>query len=198
MCGAQVTLSDHEGEGSSQLLENLRRTCAINGVSGVEVVAVSWGVFSPGVLQLEAPDVILASDCFYDSKGVCVCVCACACVFVCVCACVCACVFVCACVCVCVCVYFQCELQFWYPYKVQIFCRLYQCICSLFVHLGVALTEPVTLYVCSPLKISRMYLQLLPSSWGLNLTAGSGQHTRREGMCSPCVSDRLSVNDTAL
>ena len=65
--GAHVTLSDHEG--NPQLLENLRHTCTINGVSGVEVMAISWGVFSPTLLQLEPQDVILASDCFYDSKG---------------------------------------------------------------------------------------------------------------------------------
>ena len=67
-CGAHVTLSDREG--NPQLLKNLRHTCAINGLEDqVEVIPISWGVFSPAVLQMEAPDVILASDCFYDSKG---------------------------------------------------------------------------------------------------------------------------------
>ncbi len=68
-CGAQVTLSDREGERSTHLLENLRRACAINGLSDVKLEAISWGIFSPTVLQMEPPDVILASDCFYDSKG---------------------------------------------------------------------------------------------------------------------------------
>ena len=63
-----MTLSDWEG--SPQLLENLRNTCTINGVARrTKIVAISWGIFSPTVLQLEGQDVILASDCFYDSKS---------------------------------------------------------------------------------------------------------------------------------
>lgn len=65
--GAHVTLSDREG--NPQLIKNLRHACAINELSDVQVVSISWGVFSPTVLQLEPPDIILASDCFYDSKG---------------------------------------------------------------------------------------------------------------------------------
>ena len=68
-CGAHVILSDREG--SPQLLQNLRSTCTINGLSehDVDILAISWGIFSPTLLQLEAPDLILASDCFYNSKG---------------------------------------------------------------------------------------------------------------------------------
>lgn len=66
-CGAHVVLSDHEGK--PRLHDNLRHSCQINGVGGVEVRGVTWGVFSPAVLELEPPDVILASDCFYRSSG---------------------------------------------------------------------------------------------------------------------------------
>ena len=65
-CGGHVTLSDCESD--PRLLDNLRHTCTINGVTGAKIVAISWGMFSPSVLQLDSQDVILASDCFYDSK----------------------------------------------------------------------------------------------------------------------------------
>ena len=66
-CGAHVTLSDHEG--NPHVHDNLRYSCQLNGVAGVEVRGVTWGTFSPAVLQLKPVDVILASDCFYDSNG---------------------------------------------------------------------------------------------------------------------------------
>ena len=70
-----MTLSDHEG--NARLLDNLKRSCDLNGLTvdheassnGVRIIAISWGVFSPNVIQLEPQDVILASDCFYDTKG---------------------------------------------------------------------------------------------------------------------------------
>ncbi len=87
-CGCNVTLSDREG--SPRLQENMRQTCKVNGVQikrweaggpvstdddgrggGVSsIMALSWGVFSPSVLELCPQDIILASDCFYDSKGI--------------------------------------------------------------------------------------------------------------------------------
>ena len=68
-CGAHVVLSDRED--NPQLLQNLRSTCTINGLGEdeVDILALSWGIFSPALLQLETPDLILASDCFYNSKG---------------------------------------------------------------------------------------------------------------------------------
>ena len=77
-CGANVILSDREG--NSRLQENLRKSCELNGIpigtthmekSGVvlDIMALSWGVFSPELIELEPQDIILASDCFYDSKG---------------------------------------------------------------------------------------------------------------------------------
>lgn len=35
-----------------------------------QIMALSWGVFSPELLALPPQDVVLASDCFYDSKGI--------------------------------------------------------------------------------------------------------------------------------
>lgn len=67
-CGAHVTLTDRED--NPILLEYLRQTCGLNGVEGnVSIVGLTWGVFSPVLLNLGPQDIILASDCFYDSKG---------------------------------------------------------------------------------------------------------------------------------
>ena len=67
--GAQVTLTDRVG--NPRLLEALWHTCDLNKVpqSHVEIVALSWGVFSPQLLSLPPQDVVLASDCFYNSAG---------------------------------------------------------------------------------------------------------------------------------
>ena len=83
-CGAHVTLSDRED--TPCLLDNLRKSCDLNGLTvddqkgsptssnkatnAVRIMAISWGVFSPDFIKLEPQDVILASDCFYDTKGV--------------------------------------------------------------------------------------------------------------------------------
>lgn len=78
-CGAvEVVLSD---SGSlPDVLENLRQTAAAAAAAAAEqgaaacpvrVAAVSWGQFSPDVLALDPPDLILAADCLYDSKGAC-------------------------------------------------------------------------------------------------------------------------------
>ena len=74
-CGAHVILSDREG--NPRLQENLIKTCELNelvigeeGKPGISrIMEITWGVFSPEVLTLEPQDIILASDCFYDSKG---------------------------------------------------------------------------------------------------------------------------------
>lgn len=84
ICGANVILSDREG--NPRLQDNLRKTCEINniavgpsgsppggvGARGVvsRIMPLTWGVFSPELLQLCPQDIILASDCFYDSKGI--------------------------------------------------------------------------------------------------------------------------------
>ena len=68
-CGAKVTLTDSST--NQVLLDNLSRTCQLNEVSDVRVMGLSWGVFSPSLLSLEPQDFILASDCFYESRGSC-------------------------------------------------------------------------------------------------------------------------------
>ena len=77
-CGAKVILSDREGD--PRLQENLRKSCEMNvipiGLGNpkkgmvLRIMAISWGVFSPDLLELEPQDIILASDCFYDTKGI--------------------------------------------------------------------------------------------------------------------------------
>ncbi|KAI0236964.1 Methyltransferase-like protein 23 [Lamellibrachia satsuma] len=64
--GAHVTLSDacH----LPHCLENCHRSCQTNGLMSVEVIGLTWGQFSPEMLQLGLVDVILGSDCFYDGK----------------------------------------------------------------------------------------------------------------------------------
>ena len=65
--GAHVTLSDacH----LTHCLDNCQRSCQANDLTGVKVIGLTWGQFSPEVLQLGQMDVILGSDCFYDTKG---------------------------------------------------------------------------------------------------------------------------------
>lgn len=63
-----MTLTDRAD--SPRVLEALRQTCELNEVmSQVNILPISWGIFSPELLELQSQDVVLASDCFYDSKG---------------------------------------------------------------------------------------------------------------------------------
>ena len=74
-CGAMVTLSDRSKQ---HLVEHLRQTCVLNSLVDVSVVCIEWGCFNDALLDLPPQDIVLASDCFYDSKGrlvLCVCVC---------------------------------------------------------------------------------------------------------------------------
>ena len=66
---ALTTLTDRAT--NPRLAEALRRTCQLNRVpeSRVQIVPLSWGVFSPELLQLPPQDILLASDCFYESTG---------------------------------------------------------------------------------------------------------------------------------
>ena len=41
----------------------------MNGQDLIKVVGISWGQFSPNLLRLPVADIILGSDCFYDTKG---------------------------------------------------------------------------------------------------------------------------------
>ena len=65
--GANVTLSDSVD--FPYCLERCRETCAMNDLKGVNVVGLTWGEFSPTLLEMGPVDIILGSDCFYDSKG---------------------------------------------------------------------------------------------------------------------------------
>ena len=63
-----MTLSD-----SCQLprcLENCRASCNVNGLDKVKVIGITWGQISPDLMELEQVDIILGSDCFYDTKGI--------------------------------------------------------------------------------------------------------------------------------
>ncbi|XP_033629995.1 methyltransferase-like protein 23 [Asterias rubens] len=67
ICGAVVTLSDHSRY--PRCLENCLKSCQANDLrDSVDIVGLSWGEFPPGIFQLPTFDVILASDCFYDTK----------------------------------------------------------------------------------------------------------------------------------
>lgn len=63
-CGAHVTLTDRPC-----IVENLKAACRLNGLPDVKVVPLTWGIFTPDILDLTPPDIILASDCFYESQG---------------------------------------------------------------------------------------------------------------------------------
>ena len=66
-CGGDVTLSDSED--FPHCLENCRKSCQANGLSDIPVIGITWGRFNGALLNLSPVDVILGSDCFYDSKG---------------------------------------------------------------------------------------------------------------------------------
>ena len=64
--GANVTLSD--ASNSPKCVDNCRQTCTDNNLDNVKVIGVTWGQFSPDLVQIGPLDIILGSDCFYDSK----------------------------------------------------------------------------------------------------------------------------------
>lgn len=66
LCGANVTLTDKEEY--PQCLENCRQSCHANGQTAIQVVGITWGQFTPNLLKLPKADIILGSDCFYDTK----------------------------------------------------------------------------------------------------------------------------------
>ena len=66
LCGAKIHFSD-----SSSLpncIENSRKSCEANNLKDVHVHSISWGRFDPDLLTLPKLDLIMASDCFYDTK----------------------------------------------------------------------------------------------------------------------------------
>jgi hypothetical protein len=52
-----------------ECLANCQKSCYANKLSSVDIVGITWGEFSPNLLNLPKADVILGSDCFYDPKG---------------------------------------------------------------------------------------------------------------------------------
>lgn len=64
----KTTLSDHQ----DLVLENAAETCTLNNVK-CNMIHLAWGNLSTELLQLGqpecCPDLILGSDCFYDSKA---------------------------------------------------------------------------------------------------------------------------------
>lgn len=62
-----MTLSDRED--NPRLLGYLKETCELNGLMNVKIIGLTWGVVSPNLININEYDYILASDCFYDSKG---------------------------------------------------------------------------------------------------------------------------------
>ena len=67
LCGAHVTLTDKEEY--PECLENCRQSCQANGRDFVKVVGITWGQFTANLFKLVKVDIILGSDCFYDTKG---------------------------------------------------------------------------------------------------------------------------------
>ncbi|KAJ8037399.1 Methyltransferase-like protein 23 [Holothuria leucospilota] len=64
--GASVTLTDDIHQ--PVCLENCKKSCQENQLEDVSIMGLSWGRFTPQMLELPPQDIILASDCFYDSK----------------------------------------------------------------------------------------------------------------------------------
>lgn len=65
-CGATVHLSDSEALLNRS--NNCLKSCIANGLNNIEVHGITWGRFGKEILQLPHFDIIMASDCFYDTK----------------------------------------------------------------------------------------------------------------------------------
>ena len=66
-CGALVTLSD--AISLPECRDRGKTSVEANGLCDVKVIGITWGLVTPDLMDLPPQDVILASDCFYDSKG---------------------------------------------------------------------------------------------------------------------------------
>ncbi|XP_050394686.1 histone-arginine methyltransferase METTL23 isoform X1 [Patella vulgata] len=65
-CGADVILSDSSFLDECQ--RNCIKSCEANHLMNIPVVGITWGAFDPSLLELGSIDIILASDCFYETK----------------------------------------------------------------------------------------------------------------------------------
>lgn len=65
-CGAFVTLS--ESALLPKSVQDLERSCKLNNLhpNQVQVIGLTWGLFTQSVLKLKPVDLIIASDCFYE------------------------------------------------------------------------------------------------------------------------------------
>lgn len=65
-CGARVVLSDNPD--FPRCLENTRRSCKLNNMEEIPVYCIKWGSVEGDILSLPKLDLIIASDCFYDTN----------------------------------------------------------------------------------------------------------------------------------
>ncbi|XP_076459565.1 histone-arginine methyltransferase METTL23-like isoform X2 [Babylonia areolata] len=65
-CGAKVILSDCAL--FPHCLHNCHESVQANQLTDVTIIPLTWGLVTPHLLQLPAVDIILGSDCFYDTK----------------------------------------------------------------------------------------------------------------------------------
>ncbi|CAG2209587.1 METTL23 [Mytilus edulis] len=65
-CEATVILSDSSEY--PQCLADCAASCEANNLSNIPVVGIKWGQFTPELLNLQPVDIILGSDCFFDTK----------------------------------------------------------------------------------------------------------------------------------
>jgi len=61
--GAMVTLTDLPA-----CLKRAHESCRVNGLTDIPVLGITWGIFNAELLSIGPVDVILGSDCFYDTK----------------------------------------------------------------------------------------------------------------------------------
>lgn len=52
-----------------QCLENCIQSCDANNLPNITVMGLKWGQFTTNLLNLQPVDVILGSDCFFDTEG---------------------------------------------------------------------------------------------------------------------------------
>ena len=68
MLGAEVILSD--GQQFPTVRDAAMRNCQLNNITDhIRYVGITWGRLSPSLLTIGPVDIIIASDCFYNSSG---------------------------------------------------------------------------------------------------------------------------------
>ncbi|CAL1542226.1 unnamed protein product [Lymnaea stagnalis] len=65
-CGAKVILSDSTNY--PLCLDICHKSAELNDVTEISVVGITWGQVTSVLVNLPKLDIVLASDCFYDSK----------------------------------------------------------------------------------------------------------------------------------